>query len=115
MTIKTVGSFLLGFAMALTALGAHADGMPGNPVHESCQSDYQGVTMYCQGFIVGAMDALAFYSTPSYCRPEGVTYSQGIDVVKRYLEAHPESRHEPAVHLIVAALTEAWPCDGAKR
>lgn len=45
------------------------------------------------------------------CRPTAVTYPQIADVVKRYLEEHPESRHKGASFLVAEAIYYAWPCE----
>ena len=42
--------------------------------------------------------------------PEGVTYRQLRDVIIAYLQNHPEVRHEDSAPLVIAALTEIWPC-----
>jgi len=41
--------------------------------------------------------------------PEEMTLGQVIDIVKNYLEAHPETRHMDITFLIVAALGEKLP------
>jgi len=44
------------------------------------------------------------------CIPESATNQQLKDVVVRYLENHPETRHQPARLLANLALGEAFPC-----
>ena len=44
------------------------------------------------------------------CVPMGVTIGQAGDVVKKYLEDHPERRHYAAASTVFAALTIAFPC-----
>jgi len=40
--------------------------------------------------------------------PDGVEAGQVVDIVKLYLEKHPEIRHETAPKLIHSALLEAF-------
>jgi hypothetical protein len=44
------------------------------------------------------------------CYFEGVTLEQGKDVVMRYLNSNPETRHKRAVVLTSKALVQAFPC-----
>jgi Rap1a immunity proteins len=44
------------------------------------------------------------------CAPPNVTLQQDVDVVKRYLEMHPEQRQYVAEGLVALALSEAFPC-----
>lgn len=45
-----------------------------------------------------------------YCVPSRVTNQQVIDVVLKYLEAHPETRHFEAGSIVASAIHEAFPC-----
>jgi len=44
------------------------------------------------------------------CSPAGSTRGQLTAIVQKYLENHPETRHENDILLIMRALQEAWPC-----
>ena len=46
----------------------------------------------------------------SYCVPQEATGQQSNDIVIKYLETHPEKRHEAAEILVNASLSEAFPC-----
>jgi hypothetical protein len=61
---------------------------------------------YAMGYIIGVYDSFdgIFFSAPT-----GVTQGQVFDVVKKYLEENPASRHEIASKLIIRALAEAFP------
>jgi Ssp1 endopeptidase immunity protein Rap1a len=48
--------------------------------------------------------------TSNSCPPGGVTNKQIIDIVRRYLEDNPETRHEAAYVLISRALVKSFPC-----
>jgi Rap1a immunity proteins len=62
--------------------------------------------------VIDAMTAmeLAGVMKKLSCEPPGVTAGQVKDVVVRYLEKHPESRHAVGASLVLAALYEAFPC-----
>jgi hypothetical protein len=68
----------------------------------------------CAGFVVGIADAMSNVTGVlgrRACIPlPAVPRGQVIDVVKRYLEQHPETRHDSAVSLVAQALSEAFPC-----
>ena len=49
-----------------------------------------------------------------HCVPVEADYSQLIDVVIKYLQYHPETRHESARTLIWLSFRDAFPCDGSK-
>lgn len=54
------------------------------------------------GYVTGIAD-VAFYIPP------GATAGQVIDVVGKYLDSHPEERHEPGYVLVVRALGSVFP------
>ena len=45
-----------------------------------------------------------------FCIPDGVTLGQERNVIKKYLENHPENRHEAARFISTLAFKEVWPC-----
>jgi hypothetical protein len=45
-----------------------------------------------------------------WCKPDGVTNGQLVNVVVRELRAHPEDRHLWALRLIIRALRTSFPC-----
>jgi hypothetical protein len=52
---------------------------------------------------------------PLICAPTQVPVVQEMDVVLKYLDAHPETRHRSFRLLALEALKEAFPCaDGEK-
>ena len=61
------------------------------------------------GFLQGVWYAAGYYSLKAHAVGAGVTVNQTCHVVGRYLDAHPERWHEPAVILVVDALNEAFP------
>ena len=71
---------------------------------------------YCLGYFAGISDGITTLQllkpqlwTP-ICKPDQMTDSQLRDVVVKYLDDHPEERHEPISLLTVLAMRSAWPC-----
>jgi hypothetical protein len=62
----------------------------------------------CMGFIMGVHDLAS--GSNEVCAPKGVTIGQVMDVVKKYLNDHPEKGHYSADSVIWIALQEVWPC-----
>jgi len=63
----------------------------------------------CFGYISGVSDALV--PAGLYCMPGGATAGQVVDVVKLYIQNHPEKRYMSAPKLTVDALSERFPCN----
>ncbi|QIE54961.1 hypothetical protein G5B40_05545 [Pikeienuella piscinae] len=106
----------------------------GNELYETCTDENPVLAAFCVGYIIGYVEgspwgafvvlnrlapkddnavanALAREFLGS-CPPENASNSQLTDVVKKYLEEHPETRHESARTLIWQAFSEAFPCGG---
>lgn len=70
---------------------------------------------YVHGFIDLHRDlsdpAIAMLKTPLFCLPNRAQPDQALDVVMRYLEAHPEKLRFTGSSLVSVALWEAFPCD----
>lgn len=60
------------------------------------------------GYIEGVGDSLK--AADAICPPTGSTRGQGMDVVRKYLDSHPESRHLNGAVIVTAALKSAFPC-----
>lgn len=116
-------------AVLLTLLpsGAIAE-ISGNQLLSSCEFAKDEI---CLGFVSGAVAGLNFGgirvvmlegidgakkaeasldAAIGICPPDGVDTGQTVDVVIKYLQAHPKSRHQPAVRLVRESLAEAFPC-----
>lgn len=67
---------------------------------------------YTVGLLDGAPDAFLKDGNAdrSFCLPENVTVSQAKDVIVRFLEQNPETRHQDAALLAFNALIRAFPC-----
>ena len=59
-------------------------------------------------YVMGVTDALSLMG--AICTPEHFTARQAIDVVVKYLRAHPEQRPLSAAMQVRGALQEAFPC-----
>jgi hypothetical protein len=65
----------------------------------------------CAGTVGAALHYSMLLEAPyKSCPPKGVTNGQAIEVVVRYLEAHPEMRGQDFRMLTLSALRTTWPC-----
>jgi len=71
---------------------------------------------YCAGYVAGVAHLVSVesYEGSTYfwksCPPKAATTEQLVDVVKKFLNEHPEDRHRPALLLVLKALSNAFPC-----
>jgi hypothetical protein len=91
--------------------------LSGNALLEICKTQ----SGMCGGYVAGIADAMddAQASNGSVqgwraCFPNGVSFTQEMDLAKRYLKNHPETRHLSAATLVARALAEAFPCPAPK-
>ena len=92
-------------AVLVTSVSA----MTGHQLKEVCSAeDLSWNNGFCSGFIMGAADA--FPASNRICIPEGVTYEQVRDVVRKYLGDHPEKLQKLAHGLVEEAIRKAFPC-----
>jgi Ssp1 endopeptidase immunity protein Rap1a len=67
-------------------------------------------------YIQGVVDAHQALYGRSFCGPkdrvggEALSYDQANDLTLKYLEDHPKIRSSTAAFLVIAALSEAFPC-----
>jgi len=103
-------------ALLVCCGGARADNAlsstTGKELLESCRGD-PGVR--CYAYIQGVVDTvLAFQQgnvVPSrICLVRGVATKAFVDVVVKYLEAHPETLPGRASDSVIVATIGAWPC-----
>lgn len=90
----------------------------GNDLFESCSEPNN----FAVGFTTAVASALGLlnwamsekgefvFVRRQLCAPPDVQARQVKDIICRYLDAHPETRQEPAFRLSRQALVEAWPC-----
>ena len=62
----------------------------------------------CFGYIMGSFDTSTIRG--GICEPPTLTHRQLRDTAIKFMLNHPERLQEPAPHLIVASMTEAFPC-----
>jgi hypothetical protein len=82
----------------------------GNRLHQVCETDIVACSMY----ILGVVDSVNVYGIANEfknCLPDNVTRKQVADIVIKFLSETPEKRHFMAPSLIVAKVSNAFPCD----
>lgn len=120
------------FASMLQANFAFSQTIDGNTVYGACKATSDIQQGFCVGWMLGQIEGssmgafivlnqLGEYDTAAdvnpvinlflgRCIPDTASNQQLQDVVVRYLEQHPETRHQPARLLASLALGEAFPC-----
>ena len=63
---------------------------------------------FCSGIVEGTMWSLQIAKL--VCLPNGMTLGQGLKVLVKYMDDHPEELHMHAADLDVRAFVKAWPC-----
>jgi len=110
---------ILAALLLILSVNADAQYVSGNTLHELCrhnetEADFDPA---CVWFITGALDmyiALKYTTNvpePAFCMPENAIRRQSVDVVRDYLENHPENRHFDAIVIILASMAIAFPCE----
>ena len=90
----------------------HANFFNGNTFKSICdrKSD-ANATSQCLGYVQAIGDAMA---SPNgldglrACFPSGMTGEQAVDVVRKWITDHPETRHTNAAHIVAQALSAAF-------
>jgi len=87
----------------------------GDQLQSYLGSDNEGHRAAAFGYVAGVLDLHVVMvsgqsAPPLFCRPSGVTREKARDIVKTYIEDHPESRQVFAADVITRALGEAFPC-----
>jgi hypothetical protein len=102
-------------ALLLMATCAKAERMSGNFLLEQCAAPISESRLMCTSYILGYVDATVMWNANAsgipICIPsEEVIARQIVDVVVKWLKAHPQDRDRAAAILVADALEEAWPC-----
>jgi hypothetical protein len=98
--------------LALTATTAEAQ--TGNEMYQGCRllSRHELPKTITDalnaGFCAGLITAIK--DSHSVCPPEGTNATQSAGVLMRFMDEHPEIRHEDLYVITVMALRDAWPC-----
>jgi hypothetical protein len=108
--MRPIAALLFSFC----ALPAQASFMDGNQLLEWFEGDTSAYKGGALAYVMGVHDGLqGLQDAMNACLvnlPKGVTAKQAADVVRIWLEKHPERRHYRADNLVGQALMEAWPC-----
>ena len=83
----------------------------GNILKHYADADDKLSSSYGSGLFVGYVLGVREETLSKLCIPEGVIHGQSLDVIKKYLNDHPEELHLPASALILKAIQAAWPCE----
>ena len=62
---------------------------------------------FCMGIVEGALWSLP---RTDFCLPKDATTGQGLKVLVKYIDDHPEELHERTALLATRAFVKAWPC-----
>jgi hypothetical protein len=93
-------------ALLLLCGSAHAEFKTGNQLLSQLRGDTTDY-IHAIGYITGVYDTL---QGVTHCPPGNVTAGQVTDMVRNYLEANPDNRHNTADRLVGLVLRRAWPC-----
>mgnify|MGYP001240467614 CR=1 FL=1 len=113
-------TFLFAFVLVTASFptAAHAGFKDGNRLLSDCDAGDSSRTDNlswgaCMGYILGAADALGFWSaiaSGTSCLPPTSQAGQVKDIVVKYLRDNPAKRHFEAHILIYGALKDAFGC-----
>ena len=104
---------ILALALLLSALAApaHAQFLTGKLLQEYLDEAQAGTSFAKRaiaiGYVAGIHDAV---SGRKICAEATFTAEQSMEIVDRYLRAHPERLAESAAVLVIQALSESFPC-----
>jgi hypothetical protein len=69
---------------------------------------------FAAAYCFGVVDAVLWMISPGIgdilCKPKGVTTTQGLQVLVKYMDDHPEELNERTIQLAERAFLKAWPC-----
>ena len=100
-----VRAFLVVLVLLSTTSSAMADG---NDDLAGCKAATGPDAAFCMGIVEGLMWSLPGWGV--VCLPKGVTTEQGLKVLVKYMDDHPEELHEKTAELAARAFVKAWPC-----
>ena len=87
-----------------------------NDLHAWCASETKVDNAVCHVYIRAISEVVANDRVYTYraCIPKGVSAIQTKDIVKNWLQAHPEQRHYAAYTTVARIVAEAFPCPPPK-
>lgn len=98
--------------LALAATTAQAEFLDGNALLDAMAVDSPSRNGVALGYVMGVFDT---GHGVIHCAPANVTAGQARDVVRKFLEAMPQDRHNTADAITTYVLKAAWPCQEKKR
>lgn len=100
---------IIALVLFLTPANAEMEVTSGNFLLQSCNSDNAN---FSKGLCMGFTDGLAAGLSDGrfICVTKGVTVSQEVLIVKKYLQSHQILLDQPYPRLVSSALREAFPC-----
>jgi hypothetical protein len=90
----------------LTTVGTAHAAETGNSLLQYANKSNLFEQGYYQGYVVGVIEG----NVLKVCIPDRVTLGQLAQVVKKYMEGHPERLHRWADEIVLEAVAAAWPC-----
>jgi len=100
---------ILGILSFFLGTNASANFLNGNDLYRDLMSTAAVDQATSRGYVIGAADA-SEKSAWCHVNPDKIARGQVIDIVKKFLAAHPELRHHTADSLVAGALNAVWPC-----
>lgn len=99
----------------MAVAGQSSTWLNGNDLWEYCGSDSASPSsLACMDYVMGVADAMTAHHEGvngfHACFRATMTRGQIIDVVKRWLQNHPENRSYTAAGIVAAALQQSFPC-----
>jgi hypothetical protein len=86
----------------------------GNNMYQACKNyaNYTKDDLQNQSMCLGIVGAIRYFSDGrfGFCTPDGVTTSQALRIVVKYMDDNPAVLHEDLREITVDALRSAWPC-----
>ena len=86
----------------------------GDMLYKYCNESSESCTSYIAG-VLDALIAAGSAQKPLICLHERTELGQAVDMIAKYLRAHPEKRHGNAANIATTALKHAFPCSSHKR
>lgn len=128
MTIKRALKYVIFFLLLGFIFAPSAITFDGNNLLKKCSvcikvidgsenSSYEDSlsTVYCLSLLRGILDMNTKYQaanrSPFFCLPEmGITNSQAVRIVLKYLHEHPEKLHDIDSRIAIKAFMDVFPC-----
>jgi hypothetical protein len=99
-------------AFSLILIASAGTYQTGNDLLNNCVGNATE-NVACLGYIQGVADMWSVFRAANNhgeCIPDGVVTRQLHDVVVRYLQDHPEHRHENGAGMVIEAFAKTWGC-----